>query len=528
VRRSRAPSAGVGGRRALATLLIGLGTFAVYVGISPTSARSWDGQVMYAVTRNLVDHRSLTVPKPVAYEGRVIIPAGERIIAGKYSHYGIGVSLLLLVPYALQRAVGMHGGGLVLLANPAVLALSTAVVYSIGRALKLRAVPALLGALAFGLLSMAPAYSMELFSEPLVALATALVVLGLLWWRDDRVPAGPLVTGAALSIGILARPDALLLIGGGLVLLPAFVPARRLRAQPRGLLFAAAPILVALAWTVWYAHLRDGTWWPAPYGGGRFDVPIGTGLHGLLYSPGKGFFWYNPFLLVGVAGLAVLWARDRAVAAVLTFFVVARVLLYARWNFWAGDAAWGPRFLFPACVPLAVATAVALDRVPALRTLPGRMVAGALALVGSFVSFVSVAAPYWLWWDIISQPMRAVPPDQRTAVVAQQISDSYWTWRLSGLHGSIRLLGDVPSQLAHVAGGPDVVVVAALAVAAACYLRAATLARRDQALALPNYTGSRQLDSMASNSARDRELPSERKTAVHRRSGVGTRTRRPS
>jgi hypothetical protein len=454
-------------------LLLALGTLAIYACVTPTRSHSTDGQQMYAVARNLVDHHSLVVPRPIVPTGCVTSGAATGQDSG-YSHYGIGVSLLLVPPYAAQKALGMCRDELVPLANPAVLALTTALVYGIGRALRLRRLPAVAGALGFGLLSMAPAYSMELFSEPLVALGAALLILGLLRWRAEA-RGGPLLAGLGVAIALLARTDSALLVGGGLVLLPWLVGVRRML-RPGGLLPAAAPVLAAVAWTVWYARVRDGTWWPTVYGGG-FDFPLGTGLHGLLYSPGKGFPWYSPFLLLGLPGLALLWARDRALAALLTFLVGARILLYAKWPYWHGDAAWGPRFLLPAAVPLAVAAAVALDRVPALRTLPGRLAAGALALAGAAVSTVSVAMPYWVWWAMVHRPLQPVAPPERDRVVAQQLADLYWTWRLSGLRASFRLFGKGPSQLLHFTGGPDAVAVATLVAAAGCLLAAALLAR---------------------------------------------------
>jgi hypothetical protein len=474
------------GRRDVAVgLLLGLGTFAIYACVSPARSHSSDGQQMYAVARNLFDHHSLAVPRPIVPKGCVTSATTSQPIG--YSHYGIGVSLLLLPAYAAQKWLGMCRDDLVLLANPVVLALTTAVVYAIGRALRLRRLPALAGALGFGLLSMASAYSMELFSEPLVALGAALLILGLLRWRAET-RGGPLLAGLGVAVALLARTDSALLVGSGLALVPWFVPVRRLR-RVGPLLLAGAPVLAAVAWTVWYARLRDGTWWPTVYGG-SFDFPMATGVHGLLYSPGKGFLWYNPFLLLGLPGLAVLWARDRAAAALLTFLVAARVLLYARWHYWHGDAAWGPRFLLPACVPLAVATALALDRIQALRTLPGRLATGALALAGAVVSAVSVAAPYWLWWSAIHRPLHPVPRAERARVVAQQLADMQWTWRLSGLHGSFRLLGHRPSQPVHFAGGPDTIAVATLLVAATCLLVAAMLAQSTRGLHEPGGTAS--------------------------------------
>jgi hypothetical protein len=151
-------------------------------------------------------------------------------------------------------------------------------------------------------------------------------------------------------------------------------------------------VLPVLVWTAWYSLRRDGTLVPAVYGG-SFTTPIGTGLYGLVLSPGKGLFAYNPFLLLAIPGAVALWRRDRAATALLVGLMVARTLLYARWSDWPGGIAWGPRFLMPAVGPLALLAVYGVSRIPRLG-LPLRVpaVAAVVALVvaGGVVNVASV------------------------------------------------------------------------------------------------------------------------------------------
>lgn len=461
-------------------LLLGLGVFAAYAAVSYAQVFSWDGNVMYALARNLVDHHTLTVPNPVRDQGHVVIPHNAGILRqnSPYSHYGIAVTVLVAVPYAVQEALGWQRPVLVTLALPAVLALASALVFLTCRALAVRRLPALAAGVAFGLLSLALPYSEELFSEPVVALGLALLLLGLVRWRD-AARSGPALAGLGLATGLLARSDSLLLLGGALLALPLLLGGRRLLA-PRPLLLFARPLVPAVVWTSWYAHVRDHAWWPTQYGG-RFDHPFWRDLWGLTLGPGKGFFWYDPLLLLAVPGLVWLWRRDRGMALALVLTAVARPLLYARWQDWSGDLAWGPRFLLPSCVPMAVALGVALDRLTAAGAPARRLAAtvvAALTAAGVAVSVLSVAVPYTAWFRVLyHQP--GLSPRAQAAAARRRLPDSELHWRLSGINGARRLLGHVPTPFTHFAHGPSATgVLAALAAVGSLLIATGVAARR--------------------------------------------------
>jgi 4-amino-4-deoxy-L-arabinose transferase-like glycosyltransferase len=371
----------------------------------------------------------------------------------------------------LQQALHAPPNVLVTLASPLLLAATAALLYLCGRELGWSRRLSLAGALVFGALTMALQLSQDLFSEPGVAFGAALLVLGLLRWRTGR-RSGPWLAGSGFGVGLLFRSDSALLLGVGLLLLPAFVPWRRLRREPWAWVGLVLPILPVLAWTGWYSLLRDGSLLPAVYGG-TFSTPLPTGLNGLLLSPGKSLFVYNPFLLLAIPGAVALWRRDRAATALLVVLLAARVLVYARWSDWAGGVSWGPRFLMPAVGPLALLAVYGVSRILRLRPGPravGVLAVAALAVLGGVVNVASVWVNYGSSWRWVT----AVPAEEaaRQHAYVHSFGASAIAYNLRHLDGDVRAF-----PLHHYRGGPDPIGILAPALAALAALAAWALAR---------------------------------------------------
>ncbi len=82
-----------------------------------------------------------------------------------------------------------------------------------------------------------------------------------------------------------------------------------------------------------------------------FNAPLLLGLFGLLISPGKGLFIYNPIMWLGPVGLIAMFRRRRAEALLFTLISLSTIGFYAIYNFWTGGWNWGPRYLL-VLVPL--------------------------------------------------------------------------------------------------------------------------------------------------------------------------------
>jgi len=444
------PSLGLQRERLVAPLLF-VGLLAAFVVVQRGAVAAYDGRVMYGVARAITHHRlSLT---------RLEDPFGRN---SPYASFGIGLSLLVAPLYLLQQALHVANPLLVTLANPLLLAGTGLVIYWSGRRLGWSPPFAVLLSMLFAVLTMALQSSTELFSEPGVALATGLVILGFLLWRE-RPTLGALTVGVGVGIAILFRSDSALLVAPAVVLLPLVVPLPQLR-RSRALLCLALPVLVAVGWTSYYSLLRSGTLVPQRYGG-RFTTPLLEGLRGLLLSHGKSFFVFNPFLLLAVPGALLLWRRQRGVTVLLLLLASVRALFYARWNFWTGDVCWGPRFLMPCTVPLVVLAGEALRGVSRLR--PPLRVAGMAAVLALGAAAVVVnLASVWVPYEAAFNDTKLTPGlTGRAASTARyhNLQDYTFTLRHSAIGYNLSHLHTRYWALRHFRGGASPVGITALA-----------------------------------------------------------------
>ncbi len=237
------------------------------------------------------------------------------------------------------------------------------------------------------------------------------------WLRTDRVRA--LFVGSfALGLNLLTRvTTGLDLIAAGVFLLAVLWMERtRGRAlMQRAIAYGklAVPVYVAFAiierlysfyrfgsFTQTYipifareSRLQDPTL-PASF---PWSTPFHEGVLGALFKPEKSIFLFDPLLVLALGLLLLLWRRlsveVRAYALTSLLLVAGYISFYARYTYWAGDFAWGDRY---------VATAVemvALLAVPLLfqyRANLSRWIwRGSLVLIG--VSFVVQLASLAFW-----------------------------------------------------------------------------------------------------------------------------------
>jgi hypothetical protein len=80
-----------------------------------------------------------------------------------------------------------------------------------------------------------------------------------------------------------------------------------------------------------------------------WSSPFLEGFLGPLFKPEKSIFLFDPLLLLGILLLVVLWKRlspeVRAYGVTSLLLLLAYISFYARYTFWAGDFAWGDRYV---------------------------------------------------------------------------------------------------------------------------------------------------------------------------------------
>jgi hypothetical protein len=189
------------------------------------------------------------------------------------------------------------------------------------------------------------------------------------WLRTGNLRA-LFVGSAALGLNLLTRvTTGLDLIAGGIFLLAVlwFEPVRGRALGQRLLSYCkiAVPIYAFFAiverlysfyrfgsLTQTYlpifareARLQDPTL-PANF---PWSTPLHQGVLGALFSPEKSIFLFDPLLVLVLFLLAFLWKRlaveVRAYALASMLLLLGYIFFYARYTYWAGDFAWGDRYV---------------------------------------------------------------------------------------------------------------------------------------------------------------------------------------
>jgi hypothetical protein len=80
-----------------------------------------------------------------------------------------------------------------------------------------------------------------------------------------------------------------------------------------------------------------------------WSTPFHEGFLGALFKPEKSIFLFDPLLVLGIVLLVALWKRlspeIRAYGVASLVLLLAYISFYARYTYWAGDFAWGDRYV---------------------------------------------------------------------------------------------------------------------------------------------------------------------------------------
>lgn len=133
-----------------------------------------------------------------------------------------------------------------------------------------------------------------------------------------------------------------------------------------------------------------------------WSTPFHAGVLGPLFQPEKSIFLFDPLLVLAIFLLAWLWKRltpeVRAYGATSLLLLLAYISFYARYTFWAGDFAWGDRYV---STTVELATLLAVPLLLRYRESLGRTIwrAGCVLIaVSLMIQLASLA--FWLPLEI--------------------------------------------------------------------------------------------------------------------------------
>lgn len=138
-----------------------------------------------------------------------------------------------------------------------------------------------------------------------------------------------------------------------------------------------------------------------------WSTPFHEGFLGALFKPEKSIFLFDPLLVVTIVLLLWLWRHlspeVRAYGMASLLLMIGYISFYARYTYWAGDFAWGDRYVSTAVEMAALQAIPLLLRVRTRAVTPGltRRIwrAGAAFVIVSFVIQVASLA-FWLPLEI--------------------------------------------------------------------------------------------------------------------------------
>jgi SAM-dependent methyltransferase len=329
------PAAPSAWRRSVAWSLF-LVVSASFLIVEQGTVTGYDGASMYAVTRSIVDHRTFVVSD----EWNTLPGRGGH----QYARYGLGLSLLAAVPYALSRPFAAMSGradqvsaAAVASVMPFVMAALVCALFALARRTGARtgaAVVVSIGAV-FGTF-MLP-YGKEFFSEPLATLGLVLAIERLL---ADR----PGTSGLAAGLAVLTRAQTLLFV-------PVLLVVAWRRGRERSVAALAAGLAPGLLLTFGYNVARFGNPLDFGYQDVGFTTPFTKGLAGLLFEPTKSVFLFAPIVVVLPFAFGHAWRTRRDTAVLVGANAAITLVVTATWFAWHGGWCWGPRLLIPGLIP---------------------------------------------------------------------------------------------------------------------------------------------------------------------------------
>ena len=133
-----------------------------------------------------------------------------------------------------------------------------------------------------------------------------------------------------------------------------------------------------------------------------WTTPFHEGVLGALFKPEKSIFFFDPLLILSIVLFVILWKRLspelRAYALATLFLVAAYVSFYARYYAWAGDFAWGDRYVSTSVEFVALISVPLLLRFRSV--LSPWIWRGGLALIFASLSIQFASLAFWLPLEI--------------------------------------------------------------------------------------------------------------------------------
>jgi len=411
--------------RAQPGLLLFLAAFFFYGLLSPGNLTG-DTEIRWSVSRQFVRTQAFSIEDKVATRYYATGLDGKR-----YSFWGPGQQVILL-PFAytglLLEKAGIPGAQ----ADLAVQFFAAVVLFPflgaqtvwlffrfvllLGYATRI----ALVSALVFGFATMHVHYTVFTHEQSQVALLLLLQLWCMLKALNTKRPVYTWGVCAAMGLCLFFRLSSAfetfsvfaVALCASVAVAPVGSRYAAVKIWIRPFVFGCGPFVAALAW---YNAIRFGSVFETGYGiaaatmfggMGAFETNPLDSVPGMLFSPGKSIFLYNPVLVLLLFALYSFFRRHLPVAVAIASAVVINVLFNSLHTTWAGDYAWSCRYQ-ASVVPLLIIPLVCFfDRA---RGVLVRIFVWVLVGASVLIQVASVAYSFHL--EFVQNPNHGLIPD---------------------------------------------------------------------------------------------------------------------
>ena len=310
----------------------------------------------YLVAKSIVDHGDLQMR---LIPGEPVPPGTYAGKNGKlYSQFGIGQALIFTGPYYLCRHVfGIRSDKLIrsiisLTVFPLTLGLTALVYFVLLREFDFSARRSYLAALILVFGTGIWQVSKEGQEASHLALLVGLMAYSLRRYQKYGSLKDLTISALATGFAFLTRSDfAPMIICYFIFVFYLIRPNQRKKdsspSPPARKFFPYAWVIIinAAAWGIhsYLSYQHFGNIIP-PHNPFSWKY-LPAGLMGLLFSPGRSLFIYNPIFLLVLFGFAAFWRKHRGWALFVTGAFTGCLLLYAAVDCFHGNCCWGPRYL---------------------------------------------------------------------------------------------------------------------------------------------------------------------------------------
>ncbi|MCX7918411.1 MAG: hypothetical protein N3A72_02150 [bacterium] len=352
----------------------------------------FDGSIMFNVTKSIVEDGSLKSRVPGIYRG------GVEVV---HSQYGLGFSIVTIPMYLLLKFIAQQTGifqfesiarAAPMLTNVLITALTCTLLFSFGNQLFRNKRIAFFITAIYGLATMAWPYSRYDFSEPLAGLCIFGAIYTLFLFQQGKQNYWLVISSLAISFALFTRIVEVISLPFWFLYLYQLLKEKKATVSKRFFIQIFLPLILTGIAYFWYNYYRYGNIFTTGYG---LDLRIQTlvrnflpGLYGLLLSPGKGLFWYNPPLLLFLTSIPIVYNRDRSLFYCANGIILAHLVTYSAWTAWEGGWCWGPRLLLPILPWLVLLSGYWLE------TRRIQMLSWFLFLCGFIIQFLGIVFPY--------------------------------------------------------------------------------------------------------------------------------------